>query len=249
MNVWKAQARTAYAAGSLEVRRQGESANRKVSMGRHCSTAAAGDWVLVAEQDGVCWGLALLGNGPTAYPANPAIDGSAPAAGTLIVPAGWTATITRETGLVQSGGWEFGQSRTSVSAWTGSELVWYVTSDVMKDTLSYYPGVAGLSITAASILVKSWGTASSTTAQVALFHAPTSIPSSPAGITRLETVAAPAIPTAAAGVTFALPAAWLSQLASGAANAIGLIDEARSTTAPNVFTKHCDVSSLSVSYA
>ncbi|PKQ20190.1 MAG: hypothetical protein CVT66_06300 [Actinobacteria bacterium HGW-Actinobacteria-6] len=246
MNVWKAQARTAYAAGSLEVRRQGESANRKVSMGRHCSGAQAGDWVLVGEQDGVCWGLALLGTGPTAYPANPAIDGSVPAAGTLIVPAGWTGTITRETGLVQDGGWRFGQSRLSTPYWNGSELTWTVTQDVMLDTLSYYPGAAGLNITGASITIQS--SDASTTAKVALFSAPTSRPVSNAAITRLATVAAPVLPTSGA-VTFALPAAWLPQLASGAANAIGMIDETRSTTAEYVASKSAAIPNLSINYA
>lgn len=249
MNIWKAQARTAYSAGLIDVRRQGSSANVTVSAGRHLSAAVAGDWVLVAEVDGALWGLALLGTGPSAYPANPAVDGSTPASGTLIVPPAWTAMTTREYSTVAPvSAWTFGQERSSYAYWTGTELAWTLLFDRMHDALSVYLGLAGLTITAASVTVDSQtSTIASTTAKLALFKAPVSIPSSTSAITKLATVAAPTLPTSAP-VTVALPATWLTQLSSGAANAIGMVDETR-TTEHYVNPKTVAAPNLTVTYA
>jgi hypothetical protein len=247
MNAWKAQARTAYAAGSITVRRQGESANRTVSAGRHLSGAVAGDWVLVVDVDGALWAVMLIGTGPTAYPANPAVDGSVPAAGTLIVPAGWSGYYQRESGFLLGNGWSVGQSRMVEYFWNGSELVETVTEDVLRDAAAYYPGLAGLTISAASIQMDAAYSRASTTARIALLSVPTSRPPSNGGIVRLDSIAAPALPTSGP-VTVALPAAWCTQLMSGAANGIGMYDDTRATSGP-VVPIIVAVPSLSVTYS
>lgn len=247
MSGWKAQARTAYAAGSITVRRQGEAADRVVSAGRHMAAALPGDWVLVVEMDGALWAVMLIGTAPTAYPENPAVDGGVGAGGTLIVPAGWSGSYQRETRKLIGDGWSIGQSRVVDYVWDGTHLTETVREDVLQDAAAFYPGLAGLPITAASITVRSTFTAhSSTTARIALLSAPATRPASWSGIVRLDSIASPALPTSGA-VQVALPPGWVTQLASGAATGIGMYDDTR--TSGYVLPSSIDVPSLSVTYA
>lgn len=251
MNLWKAQARTAAAAGAIEVRRQGESTNRKISIGRHMSAAAAGDWILVAEDSGACWGIELLGTGPTAYPSNPAIDGSAPGAGTLTAPPNWTAWFLHGGVGIYDGAssWSFGRDRRSIFNYdpVTFESSWTTYYDQLIDAISVYSGLAGLTIDSITLQLVAPGV-TTTTAKLVLFQAPASRPSSAAAITQLATVNAPVLPTAAGGSTVTLPSTWRDQIAAGTANGVGILDAAAHTGEYFVSPNSIPAPALSVRY-
>jgi len=224
VNVWKAQVRTAYSAGSCTVRRQGESTNRTVSAGRHLSAAVAGDWVLVVEDLGQCWAVMMIGTGPAAYPDNPPIDGGT-AESVLNIPPAWTGRITVDnnadtTTFAGADGWTFGRYQLTIPPYTDVDLTY--------SGLSEYPGLLGLAISEASLLIVAPDRWPSATAQLALFSAPADAPAEGAlaagVITQVDAIDGPDFPTPDAGSVITLPGSWRDHLAAGTANAVGLID-------------------------
>ena len=230
MNLWKAQARTAAASGQLEVRRQGESTNRKISIGRHMSAAAAGDWILVAEDAGACLGNRTARHRTDRLPQQPSRRRLNPSRRhpDRTAPPAWTAWFQHGGVGIYDGGssWTFGRDRQSFFYFdpVTFESSWTTYYDQLVDAISVYSGLAGLSMDSITLQLVAPGI-TSTTAKLVLFQAPTSRPSSAASITQRATVAAPALPDTGGRVPASrCPRLGVTQLAAGTANGVGILD-------------------------
>lgn len=239
VRVWKGFVKSAPADGYCTVRREGETVDRRVSIVRAVSTAVVGDWMLIVESDGVLWGVGLLGVGPGTAPTDPVVpppDPSQPTQpSTISLPPVWGGyrQWTPNDGNPGTAAYFYANDEGTFSF---GRVLFLTYLSERSEGMAIYSGAKGLALTAASV---SWSEpsiksqVSSSSVKVALWLAPESRPADvtgghPAGITLVDSVNLGVTwpPPVGESVTFQLPAGWLTHLAAGTANGIGLIETA-----------------------
>ncbi|MGC4106043.1 MAG: hypothetical protein QM753_06770 [Thermomicrobiales bacterium] len=228
--LWKGWVTVAPAAGVCQVRRQGESTNRRVSICRDAAGAVVGDWMLVLEADGQLWGLGLLGTAPTPAPDPDPVPDPGGSSLVINVPPTWAGwrVFSPYNGSTQGG---FGTSDSGSSFWFGRSLYEIVGTELSYryEGMAIYAGLKGLEISAAEVVFRSVSASwSSPNVAVALWKAPASKPAKatgahPAGISLVDSAAVGSQWPAAAPYTFTVPAAWRNHLKAGTANGLGLV--------------------------
>lgn len=216
MKVSKGQVRAVATGGVLTVRRLGKATDDRASVDRQVgSVAAAGDWVLLIEQAGQLWAIALLGTSPSAIIDPPDPDEQAPEAtrivrGTDTVPPTWSGTY-------RSGSWRSDTDHMvqGPSSWGTSRGAAF-----FGRKLRSLPG----SITSAQVRCErlTYGSYAASRPRMALLAGT----SRPSGFPSVRAEAnGPLLGAPGSVEWWTMPASWLADLNSGAAGGIGVIGD------------------------